>query len=92
VTERSRLCAAIFVVSAAVLCLEVVYTRLFSFSIWYHFAYATISIALLGFGASGSLLAAFPRLRGGDPLRRMALLAALAAPATIASLAITSVR
>jgi SAM-dependent methyltransferase len=91
VTERSRLCAAIFVVSAAVLCLEVVYTRLFSFSIWYHFAYATISIALLGFGASGSLLAAFPRLRGGDPLRRMALLAALAAPATIASLAITSV-
>jgi SAM-dependent methyltransferase len=87
---RARLCAAIFLVSGAVLCLEVVYTRLFSFSIWYHFAYATISIALLGFGASGALLAAFPRLRGGEPSRRIALLAALAAPAAIASLAITS--
>jgi hypothetical protein len=87
---RPRFYAAIFLVSAAVLCLEIVYTRLFSFSIWYHFAYATISLALLGFGASGALLAAFPRLRGDDSYTRIGLLAALAAPAVVASLAITS--
>lgn len=87
---RGRFYAAVFLVSAAVLSLEVVYTRLFSFSIWYHFAYATISIALLGFGASGALVAAFPRLRGLEPERRMGTWAALAAPATVLSLLVTS--
>ena len=40
--------------------LEILLTRIFSFTIWYHLAYLTISTALLGFGAAGSLLAAFP--------------------------------
>jgi hypothetical protein len=82
--------AATFLVSAAVLLLELIYTRLFSFSIWYHFAYATISVALLGFGASGALLALFPRVLDADVPRRIAVLASLAALGTIASLAITS--
>ncbi len=49
--------------AAAVLMLEIGLTRIFSYTIWYHFAYLTISVALLGFGASGAVLAAFPRLR-----------------------------
>jgi SAM-dependent methyltransferase len=49
--------------AAAVLMLEIGLTRIFSYTIWYHFAYLTISVALLGFGASGSVLAAWPRLR-----------------------------
>lgn len=48
--------------AAAVILLEIGLTRLFSYTIWYHFAYLTISIALLGFAASGSVLTAFPRL------------------------------
>ena len=46
----------------AVLSLEVILTRIFSFSIWYHFAYLTISMALLGFGSSGAILTAYPQI------------------------------
>lgn len=57
--------------------LEIALTRIFSFTIWYHFAYLTISVALLGFGSAGSLLATFPSLMT-DPARllRRACLAA----------------
>jgi hypothetical protein len=61
--------AGILLCSLAVLMLEVLLTRVFSFTIWYHLAYLTISTALLGFGAAGSLLAAFPGLLAGDPRR-----------------------
>ena len=44
-------------VSAAVLGYEVLLMRLFSIAQWHHFAYMIISIALLGFGASGTFLA-----------------------------------
>ena len=42
---------------------EVGLTRIFSFTYWYHFAYLLISVALLGVGAAGSFLTAYPRLR-----------------------------
>ena len=51
---------AVFLTSAGVLMLQVALTRLFSFTLWYHFAYVVISLALLGYGASGALLSAFP--------------------------------
>jgi SAM-dependent methyltransferase len=47
--------------SAAVLADEVVLVRAFSIGLWHHFAYMVISIALLGFGASGTLLAVLGR-------------------------------
>ena len=47
---------SIFVVSAAVLSYEVLLMRLFAIVQWHHFAYMAISIALLGFGASGTFL------------------------------------
>jgi spermidine synthase len=40
-------------VSAAVLSLQVTATRLFSFLIWYHFAFLVLSLAFLGFTAGG---------------------------------------
>jgi len=58
-----RMYASIAASAAAVLMLEIGLTRIFSYTIWYHFAYLTISVALLGFGASGAALAAWPRLR-----------------------------
>jgi hypothetical protein len=57
-----RVYAGIFVCSLAILMVEILLTRIFSFTIWYHLAYLTISTALLGFGAAGSLLSAFPSL------------------------------
>src|SRR5215469_10937295 len=53
--------AVLFLISAAVLADEVVLVRAFSIGLWHHFAYMVISIALLGFGASGTLLAVLAR-------------------------------
>jgi hypothetical protein len=46
----------LFCTSASVLAYEILLMRLLSISLWYHFAYMVISLALLGFGASGSFL------------------------------------
>jgi spermidine synthase len=48
---------AIGLVSAGVLGYEVLLARLFSIIQWHHFAYMIISVALLGFGASGTAIA-----------------------------------
>jgi len=69
----SSIYAGVFLLSAATLAFEVTLTRLFSVAQWYHFAFMAVSVALLGFGASGSLLALIPerakrRLEGKLPL------------------------
>jgi hypothetical protein len=43
--------------------LQVCLTRLFSVALWHHFAFMVVSIAFLGFGASGTLLMMVPRMR-----------------------------
>jgi len=73
--------AAIFFSSAGLLLLEISLTRLFSFTIWYHLTYLTISVALLGFGSSGAFVAAFPdmfRGRGHARLVKLLIAGALA--------------
>ena len=47
---------AVALISAAALAYEIVLMRLFSIILWHHFAYMIISLALLGYGASGALL------------------------------------
>jgi len=64
---------ALFLLSAAALAFEVNLTRLFSVAQFYHFAFMTVSLALLGFGASGTFLT----LAGGiirRPARALSLL------------------
>ena len=51
----------IFIISAAVLAFEISLMRVLLVSGWHHFAFLVISIALLGFGASGSFLYLFRR-------------------------------
>ena len=48
---------AISAISAAALGYEILLMRLFSIIQWHHFAYMIISLALLGIGASGTMLA-----------------------------------
>jgi hypothetical protein len=50
---------SLFLISAAVLAYEMLLMRIFAITQWYHFAYMIISIALLGFGASGTFIAVF---------------------------------
>jgi hypothetical protein len=79
---------AVAAISAAVLAYQVLLVRLLSIVSWHHFAYMIISIALLGFGASGTALA----LAQGRLLPRFgavfALAAALFAATAVASFAL----
>lgn len=78
---------AIGLIAAAVIAYEIALMRAFSIGQWYHFAYMVISIALLGFGVSGTfltlarhrLLAAFDR-----SLATLAVLFAVAVPLSFA--------
>lgn len=44
-------------VTASILALQVVFTRIFSIMIWHHFTYLVIGVAMLGGGAAGTFLA-----------------------------------
>ena len=44
---------AIGMVGAATLLFEILLTRVFSVTMWYHFAFVAISLALFGIAASG---------------------------------------
>ncbi len=57
VSPRSLL-AGIFCLGLSVIMFEIALTRVFAIMMWHHFTYMVISIGLLGFGASGSLLTA----------------------------------
>lgn len=64
----------IFVCSAASIAYEISLTRVFSISLSYHFAFMVISTAMLGIGASGTLLSLSPRLTKIDRLDMYCLL------------------
>lgn len=53
---------AIALLSAAALGYEILLMRLFSIIQWHHFAYMMISVALLGYGAAGTLVALSQRV------------------------------
>ena len=50
---------AVSLVSAAALAYEILLTRLFAIIQWHHFAYMMISVALLGYGAAGTMVTLF---------------------------------
>ncbi|MFO8013620.1 MAG: hypothetical protein R6X20_09985 [Phycisphaerae bacterium] len=80
--HRTRLAVAL--VSLAVIGLELVLMRSLSLRYWHHFAYLVISVALLGFGASGTVLALLSRVVEGwwrEWMAGAALLFALSVPA-----------
>lgn len=61
-----RLLLGVFLISMGALALEVVLTRIFSVTMWYHFAFLAISMALMGSAVAGVLLYFFPRLTRQD--------------------------
>ena len=84
---RSRHLVPVSLISAATLAYEVLLIRLFSILQWHHFAYMIISIALLGFGASGTFLAFARRPLVKRYPAAFALLAALFGITAVASFA-----
>ncbi len=72
----------IFASSFASLAYELALMRIFSISLWYHFAFMVISIAMLGIGASGTALSVFPGLKDLRSVPRYALMLAVGIPAS----------
>jgi spermidine synthase len=56
---------AVFVTSFSVLCYEIIFTRVFAYSQWHNLSSLIITIALLGFGASGTAAALCGKLIEG---------------------------
>ena len=56
-----RLSSGVLLVSAAAIGYELLLMRVLSIIQWHHFAYMIISVALLGYGASGPFIALFRR-------------------------------
>lgn len=72
-TDRRRdFYGEIFLVSFAVILLEISYTRIFSFKFYYYFTYVIIGLSLLGLGAGGVCVAIFPGVRRLSPRRLIA--------------------
>ena len=55
------LAPAVVLLSAAALAYEILLTRVFAITEWHHLSFLVVSTALLGFGASGTVLALFGR-------------------------------
>ena len=71
------------ILSAALLGFEISLLRILLVASWHHFAFLVISLALLGFGVSGTVLALFRGWllnRGHDALLALALATAIAMP------------
>ena len=56
----TRLDLGIFLISFAVLLTELLLTRIFSVTMFYHLSFMVVSLAMLGFGASGLIVALAP--------------------------------
>jgi hypothetical protein len=84
-SEPVWLYLSVFWISASTLAFEIVLSRLFAVTQFYHFAFMTVSLALLGIGASGTALSVFPSLRQSDPARRLSLFALLTALSALGS-------
>jgi hypothetical protein len=88
-TNNYHFNTTLFLLSAATLIFEITLTRIFSIAQFYHFAFMIVSLALLGFGASGTFLTLFPRLKEHDATRALPLLSWGFALGAIGSYALT---
>ncbi|MSO22813.1 MAG: hypothetical protein EXQ58_06070 [Acidobacteria bacterium] len=71
--QSRRIYLAVFLISASILMLELVLTRIFSVKLYYHYAFMVISLALLGSGASGVYVYLFPKFFRPERLERQLL-------------------
>src|SRR6185369_13906663 len=63
---RKPLYFEIFATSLGALLLEIAYTRIFSFKVFYYFTYLILGMGLLGIGAGGIAVATSERLRNAE--------------------------
>ena len=59
--NQKKIYWGIFLIALTTLFWEILLTRIFSATMYYHFVFMSISLAMLGFGCSGILVFLFPR-------------------------------
>ncbi|MCZ6515160.1 MAG: hypothetical protein O6850_04780, partial [Acidobacteria bacterium] len=69
--------AGLFLVTLATLMYEILLTRIFSVTMWYHFAFLAISIAMFGMTAGALLVYLFPRFFREESTKKQMTLASL---------------
>ena len=87
--DRARLgliLAAVFLISASGLGLQILLTRLLSVVLSYHFVFAVVSLAMLGLGAGALLIHFYLRGRPSAAVRPLPTLSVLTALAAITTL------
>ncbi len=72
-----RAYAGLFLVTAATLMFEILLTRIFSVTMWYHFAFMAISVAMLGMTAGAIVVYLLPHVFTVERARRHLALSAL---------------
>src|SRR5262249_16381103 len=58
--SQRALCVGVFAIAAATLMYEILLTRIFSVTMWYHFAFLAVAAALLGMTAGAGPLPTWP--------------------------------
>lgn len=79
--------AGLFLISVGILALQILQTRIFSFTLWHHLAYMVITVAMLGMSAAGTWLATRTK-EPERPYAALALHSGLFGVTTLLSLAI----
>ena len=64
--NRKNIYWGIFLIALTTLVWEILLTRIFSATMYYHFVFMSISLAMLGFGCSGVVVFLFPRFFSKD--------------------------
>src|SRR6476646_4795505 len=88
--SRARQMVAIFLVSLAGLLLEVGYTRIVSYKLWYYYTYLVIGLALLGIGSGGIFVVLSKRLRETATQRIIAVCSIFGAVSIVAGYLVIS--
>src|SRR5262245_14906733 len=72
IRARSGTYVGLFLITLSTLLYEIALTRIFSVTMWYHFAFVAISVALFGMTAGALVVHLFPnRFAPGDIGRRL---------------------
>lgn len=73
--------SAVFLISAVLFAMELLQTRIFSFSSWNHMTYMVIAVAVMGYAVAGTILAVKKELKNyGRFIRIFSLLFAFSVP------------
>jgi hypothetical protein len=78
-----RTALGLFLISAAVLALQVLQTRILSVQMWHHHSYMVVTMTLLGFAAAGSAVTVRPGLVRGNLARTLGWCGSLFALSTL---------